>query len=147
LHRCFTPGTHQNALCDPQITRDARTLLQRNVSWCAFYGNRTRLTPAWKIVKRHFAPQRHWNAVRDQKIPPDVKTQLQCNVSRCTFYRNCTGPTQARKIVCQHFTPRTQWNALRDPQIPPDAKKHKFSVTCPGAFSVKSVQVPPKHEK
>jgi hypothetical protein len=37
-------------------------------------------------------------------------------------------------------------NALRDPQIPPNAK-HKLDATCPDALFVKSVPVPPEHEK
>jgi hypothetical protein len=39
--RHLTPRTHRNALRDPQILPDAKTQVQHNVSWCAFYGNRT----------------------------------------------------------------------------------------------------------
>jgi hypothetical protein len=42
----FTPRMQQNALRDPQIPTDAKTQLQRNVSWHAFCGIRTGPTRA-----------------------------------------------------------------------------------------------------
>jgi hypothetical protein len=48
VHRCFTPGTLQNALCDPHIPLDAKPYVLHNVSWRAFCGIRTSPTPSIK---------------------------------------------------------------------------------------------------
>jgi hypothetical protein len=46
----------------------------------------------------------------------------------------------------RHFMPWTNRNALRDPHIPLDAK-HKFTVTCPPAVFMETVEGSPEHEK
>jgi hypothetical protein len=67
---------HQNALCDPQVTPDAKTQVWHNVSWRALRGVRTGTTQAQKIVQRHFTPQMQHNGLRDPKTTQDAKTQV-----------------------------------------------------------------------
>jgi hypothetical protein len=129
----FTPQTHQNALCDPQIPSDAKIQVWCNVSRRAFCGIRTGVTWAWKIVHRRFTAQIHHNALCDPQIPLDAKTQVQRNVLWCAFCGICTSPTRAWKIVHRCYAARTQ--------------KQKFGVTCSDALFKETAPGAPMHKK
>jgi hypothetical protein len=61
VRQCFTPLTHQNALCDSHIPPDVETHVRHNVSWCTFSQIHTSPTRPWKIVRRRFTPWKHRN--------------------------------------------------------------------------------------
>jgi hypothetical protein len=65
------------------------------------------------------------------------------------FVASVPVPPEHEKYLTKadRVAPRMHRNALCDPHIPPDAKKHKFGITHPEALFVKSVLVPPEHEK
>jgi hypothetical protein len=107
VHRCITPRTYHNTLCDPQIPRDAKTQVRHNVSQHTFYGNHAGSTWAWKIVCRCFAPRSYQNAVRDLQILPDVKTEVRCNMSCHAFCGIFNGPSWAWKCAATLHVPDT----------------------------------------
>jgi hypothetical protein len=90
VRRCFAHRAYLNALRDLQISSDAKTQVQRNVSRHAFFWNPYRWQPSMKIVHRRFMPLTHRNALHDPQIPPDAKKLVRCNVPRRIFYENHT---------------------------------------------------------
>jgi hypothetical protein len=99
-----------------------------------------------KIACRRFTARMHRNALRDPQIPHDAKIQVQCNVSGGDFNGNHIGSTPAGKIVHRCFAPRcTEMHYVTHRSH--WMQKDKFGVTCPDVLFVKSVPVPPEHEK
>jgi hypothetical protein len=141
------PRIHRKAQRDPHIPPDAKTQVRRNLSRCAFYGNRTSPTRARKKVFQRFTPvQRsgmHYVTCRSHRIQKH-KFGVMCPGTH--FVESIPVPPRARKILHRCFAPLTHRNALHVPQIPSNPE-HEFRVMCPGALSVESVTVLHEHEK
>jgi hypothetical protein len=63
--RRFAPQMDHNKLRDPPTAPDAKTKVQRNVTWCSFSRIHTGSTRATKIVHQHFTRLMHGSALRD----------------------------------------------------------------------------------
>jgi hypothetical protein len=130
MHRCFAAQIYRNALCDPHIPLDAKPQVRRNLSRCAFYGNRIRPTQAWKIVHDIALAGRtgmHYVTHRSHRMQ---KTEVRSNVPWCAFSGNRTAPTRASKIVHRRFAPPAHQNALHDPHISLGAKTQVWHNVC-----------------
>jgi hypothetical protein len=88
----------------------------------------------------------HQNALCDPQIPRDAKTQVQHNMCRRSFMESLLVSPEHEKYCVDILCPRR----TRLHYVTPKShcmQKHNFSVTHPDALFVKSVLVPPKHEK
>jgi hypothetical protein len=122
LHQCFMPYTHQNAQCDPQITPDAKTQLQSNVSRHQLFFDPYRSHPSMKNSVLMFYTMDAPKHPTDPQVALDAKTQIRRNIPQHNFYGMRTWPTRASKILRPHFAPRKHQKALHDPQIALDTR-------------------------
>jgi hypothetical protein len=97
VRRHFMPQMHRNDIRYLHVSQDAKTQIQRNVSWCPFYGNRTGTTRAQKIPRLRFMSRTCQNALSDPHISPNAKRQVLHNMSQRTFYENRTGTPEHEK--------------------------------------------------